>query len=74
MTKVGVVGAGTMGAGIAQISALGGYETHLYEIDSKALERGVEMLRSGLRRGAERGPLERDRGRRGPRAARAATP
>ena len=55
MTKVGVVGAGTMGAGIAQIAALGGFETHLYEIDSKALERGVEMLRRGLRRGAERG-------------------
>ncbi len=55
MTKVGVVGAGTMGAGIAQISALGGYETHLYEIDSEALARGVEMLRNGLRRGAERG-------------------
>jgi 3-hydroxyacyl-CoA dehydrogenase len=28
--RVGVVGAGTMGAGIAQIAALGGYETFLY--------------------------------------------
>ncbi len=53
--NVGVVGAGTMGAGIAQIAALGGYETSLYEIDQKALERGLEMLRNGLRRGAERG-------------------
>ncbi len=53
--RVGVVGAGTMGAGIAQIAALGGYETFLYEIDEKQLERGLEMIRSGMSRGAERG-------------------
>ena len=53
--KLGVVGAGTMGAGIAQIAALGGYETFLYEIDDKQLERGIEMIRDGMSRGAERG-------------------
>jgi 3-hydroxybutyryl-CoA dehydrogenase len=55
ITRVGVVGAGTMGAGIAQIAALGGYETYLYEIDQKALDRGLEQLRTGMRRGTERG-------------------
>jgi 3-hydroxybutyryl-CoA dehydrogenase len=55
LERVGVVGAGTMGAGIAQIAALGGYETFLYEIDEKQLERGLEMVRNGMRRGAERG-------------------
>jgi 3-hydroxybutyryl-CoA dehydrogenase len=53
--RVGVVGAGTMGAGIAQIAALGGYRSVIYELDSKALERGMEQLRGALRRGAERG-------------------
>jgi 3-hydroxybutyryl-CoA dehydrogenase len=53
--RIGVVGAGTMGAGIAQIATLGGYETFLYEIDEKQLERGLEMVRNGMRRGAERG-------------------
>ena len=53
--SVGVVGAGTMGAGIAQVAALGGYETFLYEIDQKALDRGLERLRTGMRRGIERG-------------------
>jgi 3-hydroxybutyryl-CoA dehydrogenase len=53
--RVGVVGAGTMGAGIAQIAALGGYETYLYEVDQKALDRGLEQLRTGMRRGIERG-------------------
>jgi 3-hydroxybutyryl-CoA dehydrogenase len=53
--RIGVVGAGTMGAGIAQVAALGGYETFLYEIDEKQLELGLEMVRNGMRRGAERG-------------------
>jgi 3-hydroxybutyryl-CoA dehydrogenase len=53
--RIGVVGAGTMGAGIAQIAALGGYRTTIYELDSKALDRGLETLRTRLRRGAERG-------------------
>jgi 3-hydroxybutyryl-CoA dehydrogenase len=53
--RIGVVGAGTMGAGIAQIAALGGYEIRLYEIDEKQLGRGLEMVRNGMRRGAERG-------------------
>ena len=55
MTKVGVVGAGTMGAGITQVAALGGYDTVIYELDSRALKRGLEQLRGALRRGAERG-------------------
>jgi 3-hydroxybutyryl-CoA dehydrogenase len=53
--RVGVVGAGTMGAGIAQIAALGSFETFLYEIDEKQLHGGLEMIRNGMRRGAERG-------------------
>ena len=52
--RIGVVGAGTMGAGIAQIACLGGFETVLYDLDEKALGRGVEMLRNGFRRGVER--------------------
>src|SRR5215207_7905217 len=44
-----------MGAVSAQIAALGGYETFLYEIDEKQLERGLEVIRNGMRRGAERG-------------------
>jgi 3-hydroxybutyryl-CoA dehydrogenase len=63
--KIGVVGAGTMGAGIAQIAALGGYETFLHEIDEKQLERGLEMIRSGMSRGAERGRWSEEDGREG---------
>jgi len=53
--RVGVVGAGTMGAGIAQIAALGGYETLLHDPVPEALEVGIERLRAALGKGAERG-------------------
>jgi 3-hydroxybutyryl-CoA dehydrogenase len=43
-----------MGAGIAQLAALAGYETLLHDPQPEALERGVQRLRSDLDRGAER--------------------
>jgi 3-hydroxybutyryl-CoA dehydrogenase len=49
--RVGVVGAGTMGAGIAQIAALGGYETRLHDPVPAALATGIERLRSALAKG-----------------------
>ncbi len=53
--RVGVVGAGTMGAGIAQIAALGGYETRLHDPVPTALATGIERLRSALAKGATKG-------------------
>jgi 3-hydroxybutyryl-CoA dehydrogenase len=53
--RVGVVGAGTMGSGIAQIAALGGYETRLHDPIPAALEAGLGRLRAALAKGAERG-------------------
>jgi 3-hydroxybutyryl-CoA dehydrogenase len=53
--RIGVLGAGTMGAGIAQVACLGGFETRLHDPLPGALEAGAERLREGLRRGVERG-------------------
>jgi 3-hydroxybutyryl-CoA dehydrogenase len=53
--RVGVVGAGTMGAGIAQVAALGGYETRLHDPVPAALQTGIERLRGALTKGAQRG-------------------
>ncbi len=50
--RIGVVGAGTMGAGIAQIAALGGYETRLHDPAPAALQSGVERLRASLMKGS----------------------
>jgi 3-hydroxybutyryl-CoA dehydrogenase len=53
--RVGVIGAGTMGAGIAQIAALGGYETRLHDPVPAALETGIERMRTALAKGAAKG-------------------
>jgi 3-hydroxyacyl-CoA dehydrogenase len=62
MTRVGVVGAGVMGAGIAQVTATAGCPTVCYDVDAGALERALEHVttgRYGLERGVERGKLVR---------------
>jgi 3-hydroxybutyryl-CoA dehydrogenase len=52
---LGVVGAGTMGAGIAQLGVLAGLDTYLHDPFPEALERGGERVHRGLAKGAERG-------------------
>jgi 3-hydroxybutyryl-CoA dehydrogenase len=46
--KIGVVGAGTMGHGIAQVSAQAGYSVRLVDIDAAALERGLRAIEKSL--------------------------
>jgi 3-hydroxybutyryl-CoA dehydrogenase len=53
--RVGVAGAGTMGAGIAQVACLGGFETRIQDPSSDALRVGEQRLRGALAKGAERG-------------------
>jgi 3-hydroxybutyryl-CoA dehydrogenase len=55
VSRVGVLGAGTMGSGIAQIAALGGYETLMYDPDPAALAAGGERAEGGIAKGVERG-------------------
>ena len=40
--RIGVLGAGTMGTGIAQVAALGGYRTQLYDAFPEAAEAGAD--------------------------------
>ncbi len=53
--RIGVVGAGTMGWGIAQLGCLGGFETVLHDPVPDALDAGMDKLRSALAKGAQRG-------------------
>jgi 3-hydroxybutyryl-CoA dehydrogenase len=53
--RIGVVGAGTMGAGIAQVAALGGYETRLHDPIPAALDTGIGRLHRALAKGAAKG-------------------
>jgi 3-hydroxybutyryl-CoA dehydrogenase len=52
---VGVVGAGTMGSGIAQLAAAAGARTLVHDPDELALQRGLDRARDGLARWAEKG-------------------
>jgi 3-hydroxybutyryl-CoA dehydrogenase len=55
--KVGVVGLGTMGAGIAQISVQSGFETVGREVSDELGERGRTTIERYLTRGVEKGRL-----------------
>ncbi len=54
---VGVLGAGTMGAGIAQLACRSGAETLLFDPIPEALEKGREKVLDGLEREASKGKL-----------------
>jgi 3-hydroxybutyryl-CoA dehydrogenase len=54
-SRLGVVGAGTMGAGIAQLGALAGIDTVLHDPIADALEKGAVAIHANLDKGAERG-------------------
>jgi 3-hydroxybutyryl-CoA dehydrogenase len=51
---IGVVGAGTMGAGIAQLACLGGYETRIQDPIPQALEAAAERIVESLTKGVRR--------------------
>ncbi len=56
--QVGVLGAGQMGAGIAHIAALAGYEVKLADISLERAEKGIEGIAKRLGRSVEKGRLE----------------
>ncbi|HEY2236043.1 MAG TPA: 3-hydroxyacyl-CoA dehydrogenase family protein [Candidatus Angelobacter sp.] len=56
--KVGVLGCGLMGSGIAQVSAVAGYEVVILEQDQKFLEKGFEGIEKSLAKFAEKGTLK----------------
>jgi 3-hydroxybutyryl-CoA dehydrogenase len=58
--RIGVVGAGTMGWGIAQLGCLGGFATVLHDPVPEALQAGAAKLREALDKGAERERWTRD--------------
>jgi 3-hydroxybutyryl-CoA dehydrogenase len=58
IAKVGVVGCGLMGHGIAQICAQAGWDVVVREADEAALEQGIAKIDKQLSRAVEKGKLE----------------
>jgi 3-hydroxybutyryl-CoA dehydrogenase len=57
IARIGVVGAGQMGGGIAQVAALSGFEVRLLDVDQARLDAAMAKIRSGLERLARRGTI-----------------
>lgn len=55
--RVAVIGAGTMGHGIAQVAAMSGYGVTLYDVDFVAVENGLERIRKNLDKGVRLGKV-----------------
>lgn len=55
---IGVIGAGTMGRGIAYAAALGGYDTILEDVMPEMLRRGLAYIEEALAEGVSRGKIE----------------
>jgi len=56
--RVAVLGAGTMGSGIAQLAARAGYETTLFDVNAASLERGLVKAAEGLEKAVARGKMD----------------
>ena len=59
--KVVVCGAGTMGSGIAQVSATAGFDTVLYEVDEAVLAKAQAGIKDSLRAAVQKGKLPAER-------------
>ncbi|MGJ7550084.1 3-hydroxybutyryl-CoA dehydrogenase [Pseudomonas alloputida] len=59
--QIAVIGAGTMGNGIAQVCAVAGYQVLLVDVAEAALERGVATLSKNVERQVSKGTLDAER-------------
>ncbi|MDE3114681.1 MAG: NAD(P)-binding domain-containing protein, partial [Pseudomonadota bacterium] len=58
--RVGVIGAGQMGNGIAHVCALAGYDVVLEDLSADALKHAMETITYNLHRQASRGIIKDD--------------
>lgn len=54
---IAVCGAGTMGAGIAQVSAAAGFRTLLFDLSEKALQQGYAQVQNNLQKAVDKGKM-----------------
>lgn len=59
--KIGVIGAGTMGNGIAQVAATSGFEVVLHDVEESLLKKSLARMDKSLSRLTEKGKIEGDK-------------
>jgi len=52
--SIGIVGAGQMGRGIAQVAAMSGFEVKIFDVSSEGLKKGVDFIQNQLTKGVEK--------------------
>lgn len=60
ITTIGIIGAGQMGAGIAQTAAMSGFRTILWDANTAALEKGHKGIQTRLEEAVHKGKLSRE--------------
>lgn len=55
ISSIGIVGAGQMGRGIAQVAAMSGFEVLMYDVSSEGLKKGMDFIANQLNKGKEKG-------------------
>jgi len=55
--KIGVIGAGLMGAGIAQVAAQSGFQVCMMDVETRFVDKGLGMIEKNLERAAQKGKL-----------------
>lgn len=55
MQQISVIGSGTMGRGIAQVAALGGYRVMVYDIEQSIVDEALAAIRRSIDQGVQRG-------------------
>lgn len=56
--RIGVIGAGAMGCGVAHVCATAGYDVHLVDLEQEQLERGLATINGNLARQVSSGKLD----------------
>ncbi|MFZ2054384.1 MAG: 3-hydroxybutyryl-CoA dehydrogenase [Candidatus Aminicenantales bacterium] len=60
---IGIIGAGTMGGGIAQVAATSGFEVLLHDVGQEYLDRGLKTIDKSVSKLIEKGKITEDKGK-----------
>jgi 3-hydroxybutyryl-CoA dehydrogenase len=58
--RIGVIGAGLMGGGIAQVAAQSGFQVNLMDVEERFLTKGIAAIEKNLKRQVDKGIIKAD--------------
>ncbi len=58
--SIGIVGAGQMGRGIAQVAAMSGYQVELFDVSAEGLKKGLDFIDAQMKKGIEKAKWDQE--------------